>query len=201
MSSKSCCKTSVGVLIFSADRRELLMIERGTLPAGIAPVAGHALDEHASYEAAAYAEVREEVGLQVTGLTELEVGGFHPGRCRRTGSTGHTWKLFEATVTGRLDASVREVAAVGWWEVADLQYLAERTADHAAGMLTAKEFSTRPGLEPVWCQWLADLGHVNLSSEDLNAIQALAATPTAVEELAETAYTTAPGECWLGGRP
>lgn len=177
MSSKTCCKTSVGVLIFSPDRRELLMIERNTLPAGIAPVAGHALDEHASYKAAAYAEVAEEIGLQVTGLTELGAGGFHPGRCRRQGSTGHTWRLFEATVTGQIDASVREVAAVGWWDLAEIQHLAERTADHAAGMLTAKEFSTRPGLEPVWCQHLSELGHVDLPGEDLDAIRSLAATP------------------------
>ncbi|WP_017584318.1 NUDIX domain-containing protein [Nocardiopsis valliformis] len=177
MSSKSCCKTSVGVIIWSADRRELLMIERGTLPAGIAPVAGHALDEHASYRAAAHAEVAEEIGLTVVGLTESAVGGFHPGRCRRTGSDGHTWKLFEATVTGQVDASVREVAAVGWWDLGEIQHLAERTADHAAGMLTAKEFSVQPGLEPVWCQWLAELGHVDLPGGDLDAIRALAATP------------------------
>ena len=60
---KQCCKTSVGVLILDEDRTEMLMIERGTAPAGIAPVAGHALDEHDSYEAAAREEVSEEVGL------------------------------------------------------------------------------------------------------------------------------------------
>lgn len=129
MSSKTCCKTSVGVIVFSPDRSELLMIERNTLPAGIAPVAGH------------------------------------------------TWRLFEATVTGQIDASVREVAAVGWWDLAEIQHLAERTADYAAGMLTAKEFSTRPGLEPVWCQHLTELGHVDLPQEDLDAIRSLAATP------------------------
>lgn len=177
MTSKKCCGTSVGVLIWSADRRELLMIERGTLPAGIAPVAGHALDEHASYESAAREEVSEEVGLLVTGLTRLPGGGFHPGRCRRTGSTGHTWRLFEATVTGQIDASVREVAAVGWWDLGEIQHLAERTADHAAGLIDAAKFSVRPGLEPVWCQWMAELGHVDLPGEDLAAIRALAATP------------------------
>ena len=57
---KTCCRTSVGVLILSADRRELLMIERGTAPAGIAPVAGHALDAHDSYQDAAREEVSEE---------------------------------------------------------------------------------------------------------------------------------------------
>ncbi|MET9713375.1 NUDIX domain-containing protein, partial [Nocardiopsis alba] len=64
---KTCCKTSVGVVTFSSDRSQMLMIRRGTAPAGIAPVAGHALDEHASYEAAAREEVAEEIGLTVTG--------------------------------------------------------------------------------------------------------------------------------------
>lgn len=180
MSSKTCCGTSVGVLIWSDDRTELLMIERGTLPAGIAPVAGHALDEHASYEDAARKEVFEEIGLEVTGLTPHAVGGRHPGRCRRQGSTGHTWKLYTATVTGDLDPSRREVAQVGWWDLAEIQHLAERTADHAAGLISAKAFAARPGLEPVWCQWLFELGHVDLPAQDLDAIERLAATPPAL---------------------
>ena len=180
MSTKTCCGTSVGVLILSPDRRELLMIERNTPPAGIAPVAGHALDEHPSYQAAAEAEVAEEIGLQVTGLTESAVGGFHPGRCRRTGSTGHVWELFEATVTGQINASTREVAAVGWWDLDQIQYLAERTADHAAGLLDAAEFAARPGLEPVWCQWMWELGHLDLSTQELDDIKHLAATPPAL---------------------
>nr|WP_012954664.1 NUDIX hydrolase [Nocardiopsis sp. 90127]ABD48740.1 pSQ10.17c [Nocardiopsis sp. 90127] len=177
--TKTCCKTSVGVLIFSADRTELLMIERGTLPAGIAPVAGHGdlTTEHPTFEAAARAEVREEVGLEVTGLTRLPVGGYHPGRCRRPGSTGHKWEVFEATVTGELAASEREVRRAGWWSLGDLQHLAERTADHAAGLITADDFALTPGLEPVWCHWLHELGYIDLPAVDLDAIEALAATP------------------------
>lgn len=176
---KQCCRTSVGVLAFSPDRTELLMIERATLPAGIAPVAGHALDEHTSYEAAAHAEVREEVGLEVTGLKRLPVGGYHPGLCRRPGSTGHKWELFEATVTGELAASPREVRRVGWWELGGLQYLAERTADYAAGLHTPAEYFARPGLEPVWCHWMHELGYIRLPGADLDAIEALATTPPA----------------------
>lgn len=176
---KTCCKTSVGVLVFNEARTHLLMIKRGTAPAGIAPVAGHALDEHASYEAAAREEVAEEIGLTVTGLRRLPVGGFHPGRCRRIGSTGHTWEIYEATVTGELNASEREVAAVGWWEVADLQTLAERTAAWASGQITGEEFATDPGLEPVWCHWMSELGLVELPGSVLDSIEAIAATPPA----------------------
>ncbi len=34
MGTKPCCETSVGVPVWSADRCELLMIERNTLPDG-----------------------------------------------------------------------------------------------------------------------------------------------------------------------
>ena len=179
MTTKTCCKTSVGVLILSADRTEMLMIRRGTAPAGIAPVAGHALDEHADYAAAAREEVAEEIGLTVTELTPLVPGGFHPGRCRRQGSTGHTWELFEAAVTGELDASEREVASVGWYPLTDLQALAERTAAWASGRLTTSEFTADPGLEPVWCHWMNELGLLELPAGDLDRIEAVAATPPA----------------------
>ena len=174
---KQCCKTSVGVLILDEDRTELLMIERGTAPAGIAPVAGHALDEHDSYESAAREEVSEEVGLLVTGLTRLPGGGYHPGRCRRAGSTGHVWDLFEATVAGNLDPSEREVRNVDWWDLSELQPLADRTAHYAAGRITTEQFTEEPGLEPVWCHHLTELGYITLEEEDLDRIEALAAIP------------------------
>ena len=180
MSTKTCCKTSVGVLILSADRSELLMIERNTLPAGIAPVAGHALDEHDSYQDAAREEVSEEIGLLVTGLRRLPGGGYHPGRCRRENSTGHTWELFEATVAGNLDPSEREVAAVDWWDLSEIQPLADRTAAYAAGRLSTYEFAEEPGLEPVWCHHLTELGYITLAADDLDRIEALAATPPAL---------------------
>ncbi|MFE9247042.1 NUDIX domain-containing protein [Nocardiopsis sp. NPDC006938] len=175
--AKQCCKTSVGVLVLSEDRTQMLMIRRGTAPAGIAPVAGHALDEHADYAAAAREEVAEEIGLTVTELTPLVPGGFHPGRCRRINSTGHTWELFEAAVTGELDACEREVAAVGWYPLGALQALAETTAAWASGRLTTEAFTADPGLEPVWCHWLTELGYITLPAGDLDVIEAVAATP------------------------
>jgi len=177
--TRKCDGISVGILIWSADRTELLMIERNTAPAGIACTAGHGdLDnEHPTIEDVARDEVREEIGLEVTNLTPLPGGGFHPGLCRRPGSTGHKWHLFEATVTGHLNASTREVAAVGWWDLIQIQCLADRTADHAVGLFTKDEFAARPGLEPVWCQWMWELGHINLSIQDLADIKRLAATP------------------------
>lgn len=175
--TKTCCKTSVGLIILDETRSKMLMIRRGTLPAGIAPVAGHALDEHASYEAAAREEVAEEIGLTVTHLTRLTAGGFHPGRCRRQGSTGHTWRIYEATVTGELAPSKREVAGVRWYPLSELQALADRTGAWAAGQITTDEYTQDPGLEPVWVHWLHALGYVYATAQDRDRIQQLAATP------------------------
>lgn len=176
--TKQCDGTSVGIYIWSADRTELLMIERNTAPAGIACVAGHGdlTTEHPTFEAAARAEVFEEIGLEVIDLKPLPGGGFHPGRCRRPGSAGHRWHLFEATVSGDLLISPREVRRAGWWALPEIQHLAEKTADYAAGMLTAKEYFAAPGLEPVWCHHMAEAGHIDLDAVDLDTIEALAAT-------------------------
>ncbi|MEU0242296.1 NUDIX hydrolase [Nocardiopsis sp. NPDC006198] len=182
---KECCGTSVGVLLFDASGR-LQLIERATIPAGMAPVAGHALDEHASYEAAAYTETWEEVGLRVRGLRKLATGGHHPGRCRRRvhpGRTlGHTWELYRGELTGAPIASPREVRSLRRADQAQLQRLAERTAAHAAGLLTAAEFAADPGLEPVWCHWLAqpELDLIHLPQRAQERILALAATPPAL---------------------
>lgn len=175
---KKCCTTSVGVLILSEDRTEMLLIERATPPAGIAPVAGHALDEHASYEDAARKEVEEEIGLEVSGLTLLRPCGFHPGRCRRTGSAGHDWRLYEATVNHTdVSASAREVADVGWWSLEEIQRLAERTVDRAAGLIRPRDFELCPGLEPVWCHWLTELGYISLPAQERAWVRDLSAIP------------------------
>lgn len=177
---KQCCGTSVGVLIQDAQGR-YLMITRGTLPPGVACVAGHALDEHPDWEAAAHAEVSEEVGLTVTSLKELTQfrSARHPGRCRRTPASppGHTWRLYGAQVTGDLAPSARETRGAAWYSARELQRLAERTANHAAGRISASDFAHTPGLEPVWCHWFQELGITRLPSSDLIQITELAATP------------------------
>lgn len=176
-----CCRTSVGVIIIRADA--YLMFERAKPPAGVSPVAGHARDEHASFEAAAYAEVREEVGLEVTDLT-LVWADFAANRCRRQAGDeepGHDWRVYLAQTRGELAPSPDETRNVRWVELAELQDLANVTVAYALGQLTDAEFVERPGLEPVWVQWFYHLGHIDLARDGdqdqapagLEAVQAL----------------------------
>lgn len=103
------------MLITDPDAR-LLVIERATAPVGIAPPAGYVFDAHPNYLAAARAEVAEELGLTVTTLTKLPVGGWRPNRCRRLpgpAGVGHFWQLYRAIADGTLRPSPREAATDG----------------------------------------------------------------------------------------
>ncbi|WP_219471270.1 NUDIX domain-containing protein [Nonomuraea rhizosphaerae] len=176
-----CCRTSVGVIIERDGA--YLMFERAKFPPGIAPVAGHVLDEHGSFEAAAHAEVRQEVGLQIIDLT-LVWADFAANRCRRqinTDEPGHEWQVYWARTRGELAPSAEETRNLRWVELAELQHLADVTVAYALGHLTDAEFAERPGLEPVWVQWFFHLGHIELARDGdqdqalarLEAIQAL----------------------------
>ncbi|WP_329537117.1 NUDIX domain-containing protein (plasmid) [Streptomyces sp. NBC_01450] len=105
-----CDHTSVGVLISSPSG--LLVFDRVTPPAGLAPVAGH-VDQHGGPEQAARDEVTEEAGLTVTRL-HLLLDQWRPNRCRRTptGPVGHHWWIFQAEASRSLRPSAREVR--GW---------------------------------------------------------------------------------------
>lgn len=176
----TCDNASVGVLIFDGEGR-LLMLHRAHPPIGIAPVAGHVFDEHEGYMEAAQAEVEEEVGLTVTSLELLGVGGWRPNKCGATdpGSdsrgVGHQWQIFRAEVTGEPHATdeAKSIAMVG---AARLQALAERTALYARREITQEQFGKQPGLEPVWCDFLSRLDMIDVPSTDLSLIGYVAAT-------------------------
>ncbi|WP_255293246.1 NUDIX domain-containing protein [Streptomyces niveus] len=170
-SARLCDHASVGVLISSPSG--LLVFERATPPAGIAPVAGH-VDEHGSPEKAAREEVTGEVGLTVTHL-QLLFNQWRPNRCRRTpsGPVGHHWWIFKAEVSGSLCPSPRETRAPRWIRPDQLQQHALRTVAYANRRLNHEEFERDPGLEPVWCRFLHDLELVTLPSADLDRIEAV----------------------------
>ncbi|WP_055477556.1 NUDIX domain-containing protein [Sphaerimonospora mesophila] len=180
--TKTCDNASVGVLVADENGR-WLMFERATFPPGVAPAAGHVFDDHAGYESAARAEVAEELGLTVTSLELLPVGGWRPNRCRRQPGprgVGHQWQIYRASVAGRLAPSARETRNVRWLTPAELQQLADVTVAYANGHITAREFEDRPGIEPVWVQWLSDYGLIAVTPEDLAAIDQAAANPQGV---------------------
>ncbi|MFE7043431.1 NUDIX hydrolase [Streptomyces atratus] len=166
-----CDHTSVGVLISSPSG--LLLFERATPPAGLAPVAGH-VDQHGGPEQAAHNEVAEEVGLTVTYLHPL-LEQWRPNRCRRTptGPVGHQWWIFQAQASGSLRPSPREVRAPRWINPDQLQQHALRTAAYANGHLSREEFEREPGLEPVWCRFLHTLQLLTLPLAVLDRIDTL----------------------------
>jgi hypothetical protein len=65
---------------------------------------------------------------------------------------------------------VRETRNVRWIPAADLQALADRTSAYAFGFVTDADFAARPGLEPVWGQWLDAAGAIDLSPGELRNI-------------------------------
>ncbi|GGT67501.1 NUDIX hydrolase [Streptomyces atratus] len=170
---KACDNTSVGIVI--TDHQGLyLMFDRATFPSGTAPAAGH-IDDHGTAEDAARAEVEEELGLTVTGLTHV-TGWWRGNRCRRlpgARGTGHDWTIYQATVTGDLTPSTRETTNVRWIAPDALQELADRTVAYAQGHLTDAEFAAAPGIEPVWMQWLANIAAIHISPDDLLRVDQL----------------------------
>ena len=151
----------------------LLVFERASPPAGIAPVAGH-LDQHGGPEQAARAEVAEEVGLTVIWL-RLMATAWRPNRCRRPSNdrVGHHWWIFRAQASGELRPSAREVRAPRWLHPDQLQQYAHRTAAYAAGQLDQEQFTAEPGLEPVWVRFLHELQLVRLPDETLDLIDTI----------------------------
>lgn len=142
---KFCDHTSVGVLIYN-EHNELLLIERGTFPFGMAVPAGH-VDDHPSYEEAAIAEVREEVGLEVSNL-KLVAEGRRENPCRRTNGKWHYWKIFEASATGEVKLSARETRSAEWCGP-------ERLAE--LGLVSSARAQASPPLERVWLDWFYEL--------------------------------------------
>ncbi|RCV49723.1 NUDIX domain-containing protein [Marinitenerispora sediminis] len=185
---KRCCGSSIGVIIRDEHGR-YLMIERGWWPVGHAPVAGHVYDQHADPVAAALAEVEEEVGLTVVDLKPV-LGPVHlPNLCASLPAEptpGHTWWVVEATVTGTLRPAEGETKGARWYTPGQVQALAQRTIDHARGVVGTEEFTAHPGLEAVWIDLLHRASHLEVAEEDLLAAREL--------------YTAPPPEHWLGGR-
>lgn len=186
--AKRCCGTSVGVIIENTVG-DLLMVTRGWWPKGTAPVAGHVKDAHTDVADALVAEAREEVGLAVTGHRMIWDGHL-PNLCAslpHEPRPGHYWHLAEATAEGQVVAAPGETKGATFYSRMQVRALADATLAHYRAGGTAAD-QPDASLEAVWLRLLFEAGRLPwLSEADL--------------ALAETAYSTAPGEYWLGGRP
>lgn len=152
INQESCDHKSVGILVWKNNK--LLLIERKRPPLGFAPPAGH-VDEHGGFLMAAKNELKEEVGLDASGM-ELVAEGRKDNPCRR-GSKWHYWKIYRAETQGRINPSPQEAKRAGWCSKGNLQKLAERTKRYLSGSTSEAEWQKRPGLELVWYQWLSEL--------------------------------------------
>jgi ADP-ribose pyrophosphatase YjhB (NUDIX family) len=186
--AKRCCGTSVGILIEDQEQR-LLMVTRGWWPKGTAPVAGHVRDAHTSVAEALVAEVQEETGLTVTGSGLLWEGHL-PNLCASLPALpnpGHYWWVAAATAEGTLTPAPGETKGAAWYTRAEIDALAQATLDHyRSGGIPADQ--PDDSLETVWLRLLWETGRLPWLDEDDLAV-------------AEKAYSTAPSEYWLGGRP
>ena len=154
METLKCDHTSVGLMVWKNNR--LLLIERRKPPYGVAPPAGH-VDDHGSYEDAARSELEEEVGLEPTEL-RLLAEGRKENCCRRPNGNWHYWKIYEVTAKGTVKLCSTEARSSGWYSIPELIELCQRTKLYLAGEVSEFEWQERPGMEPVWCNWLAELG-------------------------------------------
>lgn len=149
-----CDHTSVGILVYRSGR--LLLIERKKPPYGFAPPSGH-VDDRGSFEEAATAELLEEVGLATTGLALIREGRKE-NPCRRPGGTWHYWKIYRADTIGASRPSASEVLSLFWSSPNQLRGLAKRTKKYNRGEISEDSWRRQPGLEPVWLDWLEDIG-------------------------------------------
>ncbi|OGE94694.1 MAG: hypothetical protein A3B10_04670 [Candidatus Doudnabacteria bacterium RIFCSPLOWO2_01_FULL_44_21] len=137
------------------QNKSLLLIERIKPPYGFAPPAGH-IDEGESFEEAATRELKEEVGLDTTGI-ELAIEGRKDNSCRREGGSWHYWKIYKVETTGEVKRSEDETKQARFFTKDELVDLAERTQKYLAGGIEQGEWEKSPGLEPVWYEWLKEL--------------------------------------------
>jgi hypothetical protein len=182
-----CDHLSVGVIIegargYAGEPDTFLLLHRLTPPVGIAPVAGH-VDGHGGIFSTAFAEVEEESGLRLDKSLKNVVREFwRSNACQRdySGEVGHSWTVLQGKARGFLKPEPGKTKDLRWYTRDELQTFAVRTAMRAVNDtwgeygVTAEEFAARPGIEPVWVEWLWRANLINMSASDREAINMLA---------------------------
>jgi hypothetical protein len=174
-----CDNTSVGVLVTGEDGRYLMSV-RTAWPAGIAPPAGHVFDwdRHGSYPDAARALVAADLRLSVESL-ELVTEEWRANQCGRppgSRGVGHQWQVYTALAFGTPEPPRRRARHSRWLDPAEIEQLAERTAQYAHGRMTDSQFFARPGIQSAWVAFLDGLGIITMAQPDLVVIDRVART-------------------------
>lgn len=156
-----CDHKSIGVILTN-EHDELALLERRRFPVGIAPPAGH-IDQHGGLEQAAVAEVLEEIGvpIAINGLKRLIDNRRIANTCRRIDGNYHDWTIYQAyTPSVQLLPSPDETRGASWYDRPSIANLARRTRLYQAGLISPDDWEQYPGLEPVWLDFLTELGYV-----------------------------------------
>lgn len=132
-----------------------MLIERKKPPFGFAAPAGH-VDKDNSFEMAAKRELMEEVGLEIKGM-ELLIEGQKDNPCRRTGGNWHYWKVYKVNAIGEIKRSDDETKQANWFGNNQIEILAQKTKGYLAGDIPENEWMRKPGLEPIWYEWLKEI--------------------------------------------
>lgn len=163
-----CDNKSVGIVVIQEEalQRQVLLIKRFKSPYGWAPPAGHVDLEKSElteedYKAAAQRELKEETGLRAIRL-QLLLNERTVRSCRRNNGNYHYWRVYLAVWSGMLSINPAEAQDAKWFNQSELEELALLTERYAAGEISAVEWQTKPGLEPVW---YFDLGLLKLFAE------------------------------------
>ena len=190
---KRCCGTSVGGRLTRTNPAtgliEFAILGRGWWPPAWGLFAGHARDHgQADFKEAVTAEGAEELGIRVSGLSEL-VTVHLPNLCASLPHEplpGHLWTVFDIeTPDTVLTPAPGETTGAEWVTTEELQRLAEVSIAFAHTGRPAQH-QPRLSLEAVWVELLALTGDITVSDADRTAVARL--------------YTSAPPQYWLGGR-
>jgi hypothetical protein len=136
-------------------------------------------DWDGGYPDAARALAAVALRLPVRSVDLTPAGGWQADRCGRPPGprgTGHEWLIYTATTSRTADPPRSRARQARWLDPGEIQQLAARTAEYAHGELTDGQFRARPGIEPTWVVFLAELGIITMTMHDLTAIDRAAQT-------------------------
>lgn len=143
--SGPCPRKSVGIVVLNS-RNEMLCLYRKSFPPGLACPAGH-LEYVGSGKVleppseAAIRELREETGLQVTGLGRPLLHATFPNPCK-SGFDSHEWWVYGVRYKGEVP---QEMSPVEPEKHAFLKFLSPKEI---------VEYVTRDDCDPAWQKYI-----------------------------------------------